>query len=205
VQEFGMEGTYMLQEIWVEKGIAGDKNIQQFGKIVWKQMYEYRDVEDEGEEEEDVVDEIDYTRRRSRRRRKSDLEVLTEFVDKLDEISEKLDKLGNIGVKLARFGGKNIVELPEGKTMEDYVIDMMEKLKEKKEKLDKVLGESKVRDKEAELPIEGKVPAMMVYAPKMLEQMLDITERKLKRMGLLGEDYGSVSRKEVPEFPKLPR
>ena len=63
VQEFGVEGLYMLQEIWVEKGIAGDKSIQQFGKIVWKQEYEYREVkEDEREEEESY----DYQRQKTR-------------------------------------------------------------------------------------------------------------------------------------------
>lgn len=194
VNEYGKSGTYLLQEMWIDKGIDGKKDIKQFGKVVKRMKYDYDyNVDDELEIEEVVSSR--------RRRRKSDIDSIAEFVESIEKMSEHFEKLGEVGVKLAKLSGKPIIEIPNGGSFEDYVIEMMDNMKKKWEKLDSLFGKSRVRGGEAEIPVDGKIPAWMVYAPQLAERIMDNVEKRLERMGLIESKSEEV--KSVPEFPKL--
>lgn len=193
VNEYGKSGTYMLQEMWIDKGLDGRKDIKQFGKVVKKMKYDYDYSDDDELEIEEVVSS-------RRRRRKSDLDSIAEFVESIERMSEHFEKLGEVGIKLAKLSGKPVVELPDGRNFEDYVIDMMDNMKKKWEKLDSLFGKSRVKGGEAEIPVDGKIPAWMVYAPQLADRIMDNVERRLEKFGLI-EKNEEV--KSVPEFPKL--
>ncbi len=223
VRNYGVEGTYWLQEI---KKMGRNK---MFGDVLRKEYYGYV-VKDDDEEEEyeldypsdeddysdDEIDEDEFedeeqigkkkrgrvrivSKRRVKPRRRSTGDIKS-FVEGLKEIKDELEELAEIGTFLARIGGKNVVELPDGKSMEDYVLEMMDTLKSRYDKMRSIFGDSKVKSEDAEVPIDGKVPAWMVYAPKLLDSALDSVERRLEKMGLVNKEDNNV---EIPKFPKL--
>jgi len=149
----------------------------------------------------------------SRRPRKRALEggvgALETLIDELDKQAQVMEKLGELGLKLARFSGQPVVPLEPGKTYEDMIIDGLMKMRQKYEELDKIFGTSKLKGSEAELPIEGKIPAWAVYAPRLLTQMLDSVEMRLYKWGLLGESSSTPGYRQtapvggVSDFPDI--
>ena len=136
-----------------------------------------------------------------KRRKKNPFDSLIEFLEGLNEMSERIDQMGEIGVKLARIAGKPVITLPEGKDFDEYVVDMLDRMRDKWERLDSLFGKSRVRGDEAEIPIDGKIPAWMVYAPQLVERVMDNVEKRLEKMGLI--EKGGEEVKNIPEFPKL--
>ena len=222
VREYGVEGTYWLQEI---KKVGVNKV---FGDVLRKEYYGYvvkdedeeevyeldypsEDVDSDDEFDEDELEEEEQTGRKKRGRyrivskrrvklgRKKANDIKS-FVEGLKEIKDELEELAEVGTFLARMGGKNVIEIPDGKSMEDYVLEMMDALRARYDKMRNIFGDSKVRSEDAEVPIDGKVPAWMVYAPKLLDSALDSVERRLEKLGLVSKEDSKV---DVPEFPKL--
>jgi len=180
IRVYGEEGTYMLQEFIPE----GDSGVGTFGRVIWKQEFVMSDEEREERDE--------------RRKRRSGLDGLVSFVKQIEEMQSELQKLGDVGLFLARLGGKNVVTLPEGKSIDDFMVEAMDSVRQKWERLDQLFGRSRVRGEDAEIPVDGKIPAWMVYAPQLFEKVLDNVERRMSRWGLVGG-----KEVEVPEFPKL--
>lgn len=119
------------------------------------------------------------------------LDVIDQFVEQLEKQIEVMQKLGDLGLKLAVLSGKPIQVIEPGKSQEEVILEGLMKMRERYEQLDKIFGTSKLRGQEAELPIEGKVPAWAVYVPKMVDQMIDTMESRLRRLGLLEDVYSS--------------
>lgn len=175
-------GVYRL-----DKYVKGETKFD----VVWGPIQVYGDVPD-AEEGVSV---------KSRRRTVSSKGDIFSFIEELERYSEELDRLAEVGVKLAKLGGKSVIEVPEGRTVEDVLVDMLDQLRNRWEKLDGLFGKSRVRGEEAEIPIEGKIPAWMVYAPRAVERVLDNVERRLERWGMINGSEEIVE--EIPEFPKM--
>ncbi len=127
---------------------------------------------------------------------RSPFDSLMSFVDELSRISEDADKLAAF---LNRLSGRM--------SLED-ALNTMSRYREQFDKIASVMGyvrsDGRVRSEESELPIEGKIPAWAVYAPRAVDNVLDIVEKRLKKMGLVEEEDGSdVINKSLPEFPEL--
>lgn len=192
INGFGKEGVYSLQEI-VKQG-GGEI----FGNVIWKQKFVFED----SYEDEDDVEEVEEEKPKRRRRRTSG--GGSDFMDMLEGLKamkEQFEEMAEVGAFLARLGGKNIIELPDGKSMEELVIEQMDKLRQKYEKMRELFGDSRVSAEDAQIPVEGKIPAVAVYLPKLLDQVMDSAERRLKRWGVLGDEEDS--KVEVPEFPEM--
>jgi len=157
------------------------------------------------EEEEALEPEIKEERIKPRRRREP-FRDLESFLEELESQLEVLDRLSALGVRLAKLGGRTVIDVPSNKSVEDFLVDQMAKLKEKYDRLSEIFGSSKLRAEETEIPVEGKVPASLVfalkYAPDAIDKVMDKVERRLKRMGLLGGggEYQTIT---VPPFPDV--
>lgn len=194
------EGTYAVQEF-----VDG-----RWGKIIWKQLFvDQSRFSDDNEDMEIEIDEIEIPKRRKRRnniQNTDPLDALVQFAEMMEQQQEKFEKLAKVGVWLAKLGGQNIVVLPPGKSVEDFFLEGLKQLQQKYQKYAEVFG-GKVQSDIAELPIEGKIPATLVYAPYVLNQMFDTIESRLHRWGLL-EELGQTQQpkrqiQQEDDFPSI--
>jgi len=84
------------------------------------------------------------------------------------------------------------------------IVDQLHEAKEELKKLQEIFPSSTTKSQE--IPVEGSIPAALVYAPTAIDQALDAVEKRLLRWGLVGEEEpGGVGGREVIKMPEKPR
>lgn len=142
----------------------------------------------------EVVGEEPAKRERTEKHKISPISGIVDAVQYLKDFKDDLNLLYNTL--------KDVV----GETSEDKLINELGKLREKYEKLDNIFGSKAKGTGGTTIPVEGKIPAWMVFMPNLTDDVMDNIERRLARWGLIEakpvpEKSGKFSL-ELPPKPK---
>jgi hypothetical protein len=91
-----------------------------------------------------------------------------------------------------------------GESSEDEILNVLETAKKKKERYENLFPSATTDSQK--IPISGSIPAVVAYAPTLIDQSLDSVEKRLKKWGLV-EEVGSetVEHKEIIKMPEKPK
>jgi len=122
--------------------------------------------------------------------------VLT--ADDLMAIMVALKDLKEKGAESFRF----LKAFFEGPSLED-ALEVVEKWKDKLERVQKVFGGGAVAGRPEEIPVEGKLKAWTVYGPKLVREFVKGAREEIREAL---EDFGLRAgvREEVEKMPELP-
>jgi ribosomal protein L12E/L44/L45/RPP1/RPP2 len=87
------------------------------------------------------------------------------------------------------------------------LIEQLEEAKGDQEKLNKIFPLAATGSGGFEkIPISGSIPAMLAYAPQVVDQALDMIEKRLTKMGLVeGEGVATKRQEEIIKLPPKPK
>lgn len=116
----------------------------------------------------------------------------------------KLPEMIQKAIKNAFGGGENpIAEMAEGGAAVVTAKGIKEVLKGMKgdwQELDEIFG-SKATTEDKKIPVKGDIPAWLVYMPDIIDQMGEKIEKRLERIGFIGEAKPSEKLLKMPEKP----
>lgn len=115
----------------------------------------------------------------------------------------KLPKMIQQAIRGA-FGDENpIGEMVEGGAAvvtAKGIKDVLKGMKNDWKDLDDIFG-SKATTEDKKIPVEGTIPAWLVYMPDIIDQMGEKIEKRLEKVGLIGEEVPKKKMLEMPEKP----
>ena len=129
--------------------------------------------------------------------RRSPFAGLREWANEMKEAKEDLAGAFEVLGPMAGY-----TKAGEGK--QKTVVEQLQEAKAQKVVLDDLFPGSTTKSED--VPIEGKIPAWLVYAPQVVDKSMDSIEKRLTRWGLIEEQgVGSGGEKEFIRLPEKPK